>query len=158
MYQDPSYRNYGDSCSGVYPPEDFEGVWTERWRNGQIKFRGQYSAGLKRIGLHVSFYENGVLQEVSYWNDGWACGTTLWFRDDGSKEYEKDYGEHGGMTRCWTEKYFSISGALGAVRVYRDDKLFAEWLNQETRNVLDQINADQVIQDAVNKLYPDEDS
>jgi hypothetical protein len=151
-----SYRNYGDSCSGVYPPEDFEGLWMEHWSNGQLKFRGQYKRKLKRVGQHISFYENGVLQEVSCWDEGWACGTVIWFREDGSKECEKDYGEHGGLTRSWTEKCYSMSGQLHAVRVHRDDKLVAEWVDPESRKLWEAIGADKIVEEAVKMVYPDE--
>jgi hypothetical protein len=157
MTSGPAFQNdQGDSCSGVFPPLNFQGLWTESWPNGQLKFRGQFETGIRRIGQHISFYENGVLQEVSFWDQGWVCGTVLWFRDDGTKEYERDYGEHGGMTRSWTEKYFSNSGDLRSVRVYRDDKLIAECRDSVSRDLWQKIGGDNIVDDAVRMVYADD--
>jgi antitoxin component YwqK of YwqJK toxin-antitoxin module len=85
-------------CAG-YPPDDFEGVWIEHWPNGQLKFRGTYKKDGLRVGQHICFWENGVLREVSTWEQGWVTGTLIRFYEDGTRECEKEFGEHGGVTR-----------------------------------------------------------
>jgi hypothetical protein len=151
------YGKFCDSDSGVYPPEEFEGLWVEHWSNGQLKYRGLFKRNQMRIGQHISFFETGVLHELSYWQDGWVVGTVMSFREDGSKEYERDYGEHGGVTRSWTEKYYSAaSGALHSISVYRAEESIAEWMEPESRKLLDSLGIDKVVQDAVRMVYPDE--
>src|SRR5689334_4121988 len=117
-----NYRMYGDSCSGVYPPEEFEGLWLEHWPNGQLRFRGRFKKARKRIGQHISFWESGPVQELSCWDEGWICGTMIRFREDGSKECEKDYEECGGRTRSWIERCYSMNGEPSFVYIYRNDK------------------------------------
>lgn len=151
---DEKYRYFCDSCSGVYPPDHFEGLWLETWPNGRLKYRGEFKEGGRRIGQHISFFVNGVLQEVATWNDGWICGTVLWFRSDGTKEYEKDFGEHGGVTRCWTERCYTLSGGVYATRIYRDGEIVSEQVTPEIHNLMKHINIDAIIQGEVDKLYP----
>jgi hypothetical protein len=150
-----NYRDFGDSRSGVYPPEDFEGLWVEHWPNGQLKFRGQYKKGEMRVGQHMSFYENGVLDEISSWSEGWMHGTVLWFREDGSKEREKDYGEAGGTTQSWTERWYGLDSDLWKVEIYKDGKVVSEWTHPEVREIWKTIDADKIVQDAVRMVYPD---
>ena len=153
---DDNYRQYCDSCCGVYPDDDFEGVRIDYWPNGQLKFRGEYKKGEKRIGQHVCLYPNGVLQEVSYWNDGYACGTVIRFREDGSKESETDYSENGGRTRSWKERSYHIDGTLYAVEVCKDGQVVAEWLDGEVRKILDAIDADGLVDEAVKLVHPED--
>jgi hypothetical protein len=146
------YKNYCDSQSGVYPPDDFVGLLVEHWDNGQLKFRGRYEKGGKRVGQHICFWENGALQEVSYWTDGWVTGTTLWFREDGSKDCEKDYREHGGITRSWIERRYSIDDRLCRVFVWLDDVTKAEWIEPETRALDEEIGLNDIVDEAVRKF------
>jgi hypothetical protein len=150
-----NYRNFGDSFSNVSPPEDFEGLWIEHWPDGTLKSRGAYQSGNKRIGQHISFWPNGELQEVSYWDEGWISGTLIVFREDGSKERERDYGEYGGRTRCWIERCYGASGDLWTVEVWKDDKMVAEWISPETREVFDEIDLEKIVDQAVKRVYPD---
>jgi hypothetical protein len=154
---DTNYRNYGDTCAEVYPPEEFEGLWVEHWGNGQLKFRGAFKPGLKRIGQHICFWETGALQEVSYWDEGWVCGTLIRFNEDGTKEYEKDYGEYGGRTRSWTEKsYGVVTGELMSVIVWKDDDVIAEWHEPESRRMYEEIGGKALAEEIVDHFMSDD--
>ncbi len=150
--EENNYRNYADSCAGVYPPEDFDGLWVQHWSNGQLKYRGQYKPGRKRIGQHICFWENGVLQELSYWDDGWVTGTLLRFNEDGSKDSEKDYGVHGGVTRSWVERWFDLNSNVFNITVWKNDEMVAEWKDPETRRIWDEIGGDQIVERAVDQM------
>ena len=154
--EDDNYRSFGDSCSGVYPPEEFEGLWVENWPNGQLKFRGQFKKNRRRVGQHLSFWESGALQELSYWDDGWVCGTLVRFGEDGTRECEKDYGEHGGRTRSWTERCYSLDGELYSLFVWKNGDIIARWTRPELRKIEEQIGFNKIIQDAVKMVYPNE--
>ena len=153
-----SYLHNPDSRTGVYPPMDYEGLWIEHWPDGQLKFRGHFDRRNKRIGQHISFWENGVLQELSYWVEGYACGTVSWFREDGTKELERDFGEQGGKTRSWIERSFSISGRIYNVEVWTKGKCVAEWVDPETQKLFDEISLDDIVASAVREVYPDDTS
>jgi hypothetical protein len=150
------YPHYSDSGAMIYPPQEFEGLWLEHWKNGRCKYRGAFRKGGQRIGQHAAFWENGALQEVSYWDEGWATGTFLVFRDDGSKESERDYGEYGGRSRAWVAKFYSASGQLSSVEVWKSNELIAEWMRPDLRDIADEIELEKGIEDAVKKLYPDD--
>ena len=152
---DESYLHNPDSRTGVYPPMEFEGLWIEHWPNGQLKFRGHFDRRNMRIGQHISFWENGVLQELSFWNEGFACGTITWFREDGSKEVERDFGEYGGRTRSWIERFFSVSGPLSYLCLWKEDVLVAEWTRPDLRELEKEIDLDGIVKEAVRMVYPD---
>ena len=151
-----AYRRYEDSCSGVWPPEDFEGSWVEHWPDGSLKYRGTYQSGRKRVGQHISFWENGVLQELSYWDDGWVCGTVIWFTEDGSKECEKDYGEYGGRTRSWIERLYLDGIQPSTIYEWKEGDIVAKWTRPDLREIEREIGFDKIVQDAVRQVYPDE--
>lgn len=153
---DDNYRNYGDSCALVYPPEEFEGIWVEHWRNGQLKFRGTFKQGVKRIGQHICFWETGALQEVSYWDEGWVCGTLLRFDEEGSRDCEKEFGEHGGRTRSWTERLYSPSGQLFLVAVWKNDEMIAEWHEPESRRMYEEIGDKALAEEIVDHFMSDD--
>jgi len=150
------YRDLPDSCSGVYPPEDFEGLWSEHWPNGQLKFRGEYKSRRMRVGQHLSFWENGVLKEISYWDQGYACGTVIWFCEDGSKECEKEYGEHGARIRSWIERTYMKDNGIFSIHVWKADQLIATWTRPELREIVDEVGMDDIAAEAVRELYPDD--
>jgi hypothetical protein len=157
MRDDEGYRNYGDTCSGIYPPEDFEGLWVEHWPNGQLKFRGEYKKRNMRNGQHLCFWENGVLRELSYWERGWVTGTLIRFYEDGTKECERDYGEHGGVIRSWTEHAFSIRGRLSYINVWKNDEIVARWGRPDLLEIEEEIGVDKLIEEEIKRLYPDEE-
>lgn len=152
---DKTHNDYCDSDSGVYPPEDFQGLWVEHWSDGQLKYRGQFALGGKRIGQHIAFWYNGNLQEVSYWIDGWVNGTVIIFNEDGSKETEKDFGEHGGRTRNWIERSYHSEGDVWNITTWKNDEIVAEWIHPETQKLFDEIGLDAIVENAVRRVYPE---
>lgn len=139
----------------LYPRDDFDGLWEVLWTNGRIRFRGTYKRGLKAIGQHLFFWENGNLAEISYWQDGFPSGVEIKFREDGSKESEKDYGEHGGYTKSWTERlYDSTNSQLFMLTVVTNNKVVAEWTRPDMREIFDQIELNKCVEEAVNRVYP----
>jgi hypothetical protein len=153
-HQGEYLRFADDSSCGAFPDEDFEGLWIEHWPNGQLKFRGYFKKRHKRVGQHICFWPNGVLREVSFWDEGWVCGTVIWFREDGSKESEKDYGEFGSRTRSWTERWYGGESELWKVIVWRDGRPIAEWEDPQTRRIGNEVELDRIVNDAVKGVYP----
>jgi hypothetical protein len=150
------YREYCDSRSGVYPPDDFEGIWIEHWPQGTLKYRGEFQKNAKRVGQHICFWVNGVLDELSFWKDGWICGTVLWFRDDGSRECEKNYGEVGGKRRTWVERLYGEDSRLFTIFVWKNHEIVSEWTEPELLELEKQVDIDKIIDDAVRQVYPDD--
>jgi hypothetical protein len=149
---DNAYREFCDSRTEVYPDDDFEGVKTEVWPDGTLRFRGMFKKGARRVGQHISFWENGLLEEISYWDDRWPSGTTLWFYNNGTKECEKDYGVYGGRTREWVERHFDEHGTLFMVLVYRNDSIVAEWIEPSVRKDLVDVGSDDIIERALDQF------
>jgi hypothetical protein len=141
-----SYRDVYDSAVAVYPPEDFEGLWTEHSSAGQLTYRGEFKKGRMRIGQHISFWDSGLLREISVWDEGWVCGTLISFYEEGSKQFEKDFGEYGGRIRCWTERSYGFgNGQLMSVTVWKDGHILAEWVNPESRRIWKEIDGDKIV-------------
>jgi len=132
-----AYRNFADSGCGTYPDEAYSGTLLEFWGNGGIKYRGTFEQGRKRVGLHTCFWENGTLREVGFWQEGWNRGTLIRFREDGSKELERDYGEQGAETRSWTERRYSFgSSRLVVVEQWVNGELASRWVDEELARAL----------------------
>ena len=138
---DESYRNHAVTSAGVYPDESFSGEHVEYWDDGTLKFRGVFGAGRKRHGVHVCFWENGRLREVSFWVDGWNSGTLLSFREDGTKRLERDYGEDGAKSQSWTEKRYGSDSRLIAVEKWEDGKMVSKWLDDQITAAIQQAQA-----------------
>lgn len=139
---DDSYRQHAVSSSGVYPNEDFTGEYVEYYKTGQLKFRGTFHVGRMRIGLHMCFWENGILQEVSFWLCGWNVGTLLRFREDGSKLTEMDFGEDGGQTQTFIEKRYGCDSRLIAVDQYEGGTGVSKWLDPIVANAIAEAKRD----------------
>jgi hypothetical protein len=118
-------------------------------------FSFHFHANFKRVGQHISLFESGVLQEVSFWEDGWATGTLIRFRPDASKELERDFGESGGRTRCWTERCYSLDSELYSVVRYRDSKRDGEWIRPDIKQIEAQLDFESVIEKALNRVFPE---
>jgi hypothetical protein len=147
-------RYSGASSLNVYPPDDFEGVWTERWRDGQLKTRGAYKKGGLRIGQHLHFWQNGALREVSYWVQGCVSGTLLLFHEDGTRESEFDYGEEGARRGSYTQRSYSIDGRLSYLYVWQNYIIVSRWGRADLLDLEKAIGADERIEKAISKLYP----
>ena len=135
------YRNYAVTDAGVYPDEAFEGELVEHWDNGLLKFKGKFDQGRKRTGLHVCYWENGALHEVAYWRDGWNVGTLLRFRENGTRQTERNFGENGSQSQSWTEKRFGSDGQQIATEEWKDGSLIAKWVDDRVANAIKQAQA-----------------
>jgi len=142
---DDDYRNFGDSCSGVYPPDVFEGVLVEFWPNGQPKYRGRFEKNSRRTGQHISFWETGALQEVAFWKGGWVYGTMLRFRKNGSKDSERDYGQDGARTRSWTIRSYDLDSDLSIVKRIEDDTVVSKWVRPDIQELMNLVDVDSIV-------------
>lgn len=165
MKEDKTYSDFYDFDSGFYAPnEEYQGVLESYAPNGQLLFRGEFEKGEKRIGQHISFWDNGNLKEVSYWVDGWIHGTQLWFDEDGSLSVERFFGENGGRHRRWIERHYrhfrnceDESGKVWWIELYEDDSLQAEWIDDDSRKLSEDGDLDTTIRRAVKKYFPEWD-
>jgi antitoxin component YwqK of YwqJK toxin-antitoxin module len=114
MSTNHDYSEFNDSGSGVYPDAEFHGIYEEYWPNGKLKYRGEFEALRKRVGQHVAYWENGFVKEISYWLDGWVCGTVSRFYENGVRDEELHYGERGSRTRAWVGYSFGCRTGAGA--------------------------------------------
>lgn len=129
----------------------FEGEWVEYWPNTQVKYRGYVSKGCMRKGLHLAYFENGVLSELSYWKDGWITGTLMQFNEVGERYRQVDYGERGGFNRDYTERTF-IDDTLWTITTYEKDVQKTCWFNKNVP--FDPINnsSDSLVLDALEQM------
>lgn len=159
------YRSYSDFCSGWYAPsEDFSGVLEEHDPNGQLLFRGTFERGERRIGQHIAYWDNGNLKEISYWVDGWICGTQLLFDEDGALSNERFFGDRGGRLRTWVERHYrhfqyreNDSGKVWWIEFYENNELKAEWIDSETREFEKENDWDAMALRAVKRFFPEFD-
>lgn len=154
--QPNDYSRFSDSGCGVYPPDEFKGLWVEHWPNGILKFRGEFRKNGMKVGQHICFWENGALSEVSHWREGWVCGTLISFREDGSRQRERYYGEHGGRNRFWVERFYDEDSELYAIYVWKNEQIVSEWASPEELEMEKEIDIDRIVDEAVRQVYPDE--
>ncbi len=138
---DESYRNYAVTDAGVYPDETFSVEHVEYWDNGNLKFRGLFSEVRKRHGVHVCFWENGLLREVSFWVNGWNSGTLLCLREDGTKQLQRDFAETGGKTQGWIEKRYGSNSQLIAVEQWKEGTQISKWLDDRIAAAIEEARA-----------------
>ena len=154
---DKSYKDYADTCAQIYPPDDFEGLLIKRWSNGQLKFRGYFDKGRMRQGQHLLFWESGILEEVSHWKDGWAVGTLLRYRENGSKEEEIQYGSNGGRLQeytCWS--YRSSNEPL-CVKELRNYESAWMWMDPEFASNWESFGGDNRIKELWNEMMGEDE-
>lgn len=160
-----TYRDFSDFDSGYYAPsEDFEGVLESHDPNGQLLFRGEFEKGEKRVGLHIAYWDNGNVKEVSYWADGWICGTQLWFDQNGTLETERFFGESGGKKRRWIERHYAHMREPGnealkvwSIEVYENDELLKEWTDEDIVDSEAEARIEESARLAIKKFFPEFD-
>lgn len=71
--------DYGD---GLYPDENFTGIWEVSWPNGRLKVRGEYVEG-KEVGKYECFWENGKIAQEGQHENGECVGDWFDYWEDG---------------------------------------------------------------------------
>lgn len=130
-------------------PVEFIGIWSEHWGNGQLRYRGSFKRNRKRVGQHISFWENGTLECVSFWREGQIVGTMIHFNESGNKTYEVDFGVDGGCSRSFVKRvYGELSGNLIQTEEWCNGTLIEEWnefdSDIELKNAMDKIVSESV--------------
>lgn len=137
-----NYRDYSDSQSGVYPDETFQGTYEELWDDTTLRYRGVFELGGKKVGLHLLFWPNGMISELAYWIQGFPVGTMIRFREDGSREMERDYGETGGSVRSWIEKRYGYDNRLISVTETKSGIQISDWVEPTFAAMLQEVYAE----------------
>jgi hypothetical protein len=155
---DNSYRQFANTCAGIYPPDDFEGLLVRyNPRTHLLEFRGYFDKGLKRQGQHLFFWESGALQEVSHWKDGWATGTLIRYHENGAREIEIHYGVDGGRKRKFVEIHFGhLSDDIFSVWEMNAYEIVREWKGAEDARRWKEIEGDKIVEDAVREMQLDD--
>jgi len=95
-----------------------------------------------------------VLQELSVWEDGYATGTVIWFREDGTKDTERDFGVNGGKTRSWAEREYGWDNNIYEITVWRNGEKVYEWLRPDMRKWVEESGLKRRIDKIVKSFYP----
>lgn len=137
-------------------PADFTGTWSEYWGNGQLRYRGDFQPHRKRVGQHISFWENGTLECVSHWSDGWIVGTLIHFNESGNKVCETDFGVDGGSCRSFVKRFYGeLSGHLIRKEEWCNGTLIEEW-NAIDSNIDLKKAMDKIVSESVQKMQSGE--
>ncbi len=97
--------------------------YRENWPGGRL--RAQWSAGLANDGqillegTQTFYYKNGRTQWVSHYRLGKKIGVETYYREDGSKKWEKTYSGDG----TWTWNNFDHEGRLTSKSRWRGKTL-----------------------------------
>ena len=143
-----SELDYGPS------PADFEGILTEEWSSGKVRFRGAFRKFCTRVGQHVAFWENGIVREISHWVDGYPTGTRATYYEDGERNEEVFYGEQGARHGNIVCRSF-LDDKLNHVCRYENNELAQQFVTQESIDLSDKLGFDQMMKDAVEELMED---
>lgn len=115
------------AIEGIPDLRSFSGQFRKSWPSGAFKTLGEYESG-KRRGVHLGYWENGQLREVAAWKNGFAIGTMLRFRSDGSLEEEYFFGNGGQQPWHYIHRSYDISQGLVGVREVRGDDVLQSHL------------------------------
>ena len=149
-------NEFFESALSVCPPDEFEGLYQERYPDGQLKYRGFFEKNCVRTGQHLEFWPNGFVKEISYFANNRIVGTSLNFYENGTRESEQDYLENGSKKGNWIEKnYGSETGML--LSIYRNIGNDSEslWLHANVEKIESEFREewDQMIQDSVQDFF-----
>lgn len=118
--------------------------------NGILKYRGEFEEGGIRIGLHIEYWENGNVRELSYWHEGWIVGTCLRFNENGIRDEEEDFGETGSREGCvFRRTYSPIDGAAKQVKEVTPEGVKSIWIAERYKGIIDPARDQKRIDDAV---------
>ncbi len=101
---------------GLYPPEDYCGVWEVYWPNRQLKYRACYVDG-KENGEVKCWWENGILAQ-SGWRDHGEC-RGLWtdYFEDGARYKETEYRDNDNFVVRWYS-----NGTIDRTEVWKEGR------------------------------------
>ena len=148
-----SYRQFANTCAGIYPPDDFEGLLVKyNPRTHQLEFRGYFDKGVKRQGQHIVFWESGALKEVSHWIDGWAVGTLVLYHENGAREREIHYGVEGGRKQKFVDIHYDLHDCIFSVLEMAGYEIVRNWMGSEDARIWNEIEGDKIVEDAVREM------
>lgn len=117
------------SQKGSYINDTMDGIWTQYYRNGNIKSSITYSEG-KQNGYAILYYENGKISEEGLWKGNHWVGAYKYYHPSGKLAYEWNYNDNG--FRNGQQKYFYDNGKLRVSGFWENGKrngLIAEYYN-----------------------------
>ena len=91
-----------DHGEGVYPPDDFTGLWEVCWPNENPKFRGVFRNG-EPDGISTCWWENGQISQTGRSEAGECKGVWSDFDEDGEKFKETEYIDSKNFSVRWYE-------------------------------------------------------
>ena len=136
---------------GPSPKADFEGVLTEEWPSGRLRFRGAFRKFCTRVGQHVALWENGIVREISHWVDGYPTGARTTYYEDGERNEEVFYGEHGARRGNIVCRSY-VEDQLNHACRYEGNELVQQFVSQEDLELSDELGVDQMMKDAFEEL------
>ena len=109
----------------------FTGHFVKHWGDKQVRTEGYFKPGHMREGVHCIYWDNGLLREVAYWKDGWAIGTIMHFRPDGSLEHELFFGGKGAKRWRYIERSYGDENSLDHIYNNRVYETIDVWTSRE---------------------------
>jgi hypothetical protein len=101
--------DYGD---GLYPPDNFTGIWEVYWPNGRLKWRSFYKNG-KAEGEHLCLLDNGVIAQNGQNINGECVGDWFDYWEDGQLFKRTVYKDAKNFNVFWYDNTGKVS-KLGA--------------------------------------------
>lgn len=89
-----------DHGDGVWPPDDFTGLWEVYWPNRQLKYRAHYING-EEHGKVTCWWENGNLAQTGVREHGVCKGIWPDYWEDGTKFKETEYQDGDNFVVRW---------------------------------------------------------
>lgn len=166
----PRFENYHECASffSLHEPEpanDFCGFWEEHYPHGQLKYRGKFYGNRERRGQHVLYYENGNVQELSTWHEGWPVGTWSIYSEEGYLMTTIELGELGAKASTYIEKVFSTQFGFGhvetyvsrpySIRAWKDGELVWRWACEKSKRYSGPGGEELIYFDALKIVFPE---
>ncbi|MCA6436490.1 MAG: hypothetical protein IM600_05060 [Bacteroidetes bacterium] len=103
----------------ILPPDsEYTGDYEDRYRNGIVKFKGQYRFG-QRHGMWLSFFDNGLKWSELEYDKGNRNGLNIVYYTNGKTRYKGFY-KNDLRDSVW--QFFDTTGTLIQTIKYNKDK------------------------------------
>jgi len=103
----------------ILPPDsEYTGDYEDRYKNGIVKFKGQYRFG-QRHGMWLSFFDNGLKWSELEYDKGARNGLNVVYYTNGKTRYKGFYKND---LRDSTWQFFDTTGTLVQTLRYTNDK------------------------------------
>lgn len=89
FYGNGNYRTIENYKDGF-----LDGEYKKYFENSNLSEAVSYKNG-EKVGVFKAFYENGNLKETGYYKEGLKFGEWIYYNEDKSIKFKKDFGKEG---------------------------------------------------------------